>query len=245
VRTVVLERGRRWTVTAAGDTFPPFFSPDHRSSWTGSTIRARPGGWALRRSRTTCAHPNYVGTWLFLDQARRAGLHAELAPNALDWDVVRAELAGRAVPSVSVGEYLFGVNSGARNSVDKNYLARAERSGHVEVRPLHRVAGLTTDRAGRYRVATERMTSTARCWSGPPWSPTRCSARPAPPAPPGRRWRRGRPVGCPGSTSTSAGTGATTATGSTCAPWCPSGPGRTRAGRSTSRCATRATPPAR
>ncbi|MGH3946080.1 MAG: hypothetical protein ACRDSI_13700 [Pseudonocardiaceae bacterium] len=38
---------------------------------------------------------------LYLDQARRAGLTTERVPNALDWDVVRAELAGRAVPSVS------------------------------------------------------------------------------------------------------------------------------------------------
>ena len=33
VRSVVLERGRRWPITPAGDTFPPFLSPDRRSSW--------------------------------------------------------------------------------------------------------------------------------------------------------------------------------------------------------------------
>jgi cholesterol oxidase len=227
VPSVVLERGRRWPITPAGDTFPHFFSPDRRSSYltpypvfpgqppipyrpytglyekvvgegmavycgagVGGSTLVYAGGWlrpdeavfdrvlpmvgfaamdrefyprAARRvgiapiPPDVLAHPNYVGTRLFLDQARRAGLHHELAPNALDWDVVRAELAGRAVPSVSIGEYLFGVNSGARNSVDRNYLARAERTGKADVRPLHRVTGLAQDRAGRYRVSADRI----------------------------------------------------------------------------------------
>ena len=227
VSAVVLERGRRWPITPAGDTFPRFFSPDRRSSYltpypvfpgqpptvyrpytglyekvsgdgmavycgagVGGSTLVYAGGWirpseavfdrvlpgvdwaeldrehyprAARRvgiapiPDDVLAHPNYAGTRLFLDQARRAGLPAELAPNALDWDVVRDELAGRAVPSVSVGEYLFGVNSGARNSVDKNYLARAERTGRIDVRPLHRVTGLTQDAAGRYRVDADRI----------------------------------------------------------------------------------------
>jgi cholesterol oxidase len=227
VRTVVLERGRRWPITPAGDTFPPFFRPDRRSSYltptpvfpgqpptvyrpytglyekvvgegmsvycgagVGGSTLVYAGGW-LRPDEAVfsrllptvdwseldrvhypraahrvgiapipddvLAHPNWVGARLFLDQARRAGLHSELPPNALDWDVVRDELAGRAVPSVSIGEYLFGVNSGARNSVDKNYLARAERSGHVTVAPLHRVTGISTDRSGRYRVAADHI----------------------------------------------------------------------------------------
>ncbi|GAB7047217.1 NAD(P)-binding protein [Catenuloplanes indicus] len=33
VRSVVLERGRRWPVLPGGDTFPPFLAPDRRSSW--------------------------------------------------------------------------------------------------------------------------------------------------------------------------------------------------------------------
>jgi cholesterol oxidase len=227
VRTVVLERGRRWDVTPAGDTFPRFFSPDRRSSYltpspvfpgqpptvyrpytglyekvvgqgmsvfcgagVGGSTLVYAGGW-LRPSEAVfnrvlpmvdwaemdrehypraarrvgiasipddvLAHPRYLGTRLFLDQARRAGLAAELAPNALDWDLVRAELDGSRRPSVSIGEYLFGVNSGARNSVDRNYLVRAERTGNVEVRPLHRVKDLTSGPDGRYRVEVERI----------------------------------------------------------------------------------------
>lgn len=227
VRTLVLERGRRWPITPAGDTFPPFLRPDRRSSYLtptpvfplqppvpyrpytglfekvtgrgmsvlcgagvgGSTlvyagVWIRPSAAVFARilpgvdheelervhypraaSRVgiapipddVLASPTYVGTRLFLDQARRAGLTAQRFDNALDWDVARAELAGRATPSVTRGEYFSGVNSGARNSVDRNYLARAEASGLVEVAPLHRVTGIATAAAGRYRVDVERI----------------------------------------------------------------------------------------
>nr|WP_239028443.1 GMC oxidoreductase [Pseudonocardia acidicola] len=228
VQTLVLERGRRWPITPAGDTFPPFLQPDRRSSYltsspvfpmqppavyrpytglfekvvgdgmsvlcgagVGGSTLVYAGVW-IRPSEAVfaatmpagidfgeldrvhypraaarvgiapipddvLAHPNYAGTRPFLDQARRAGLPAERVANALDWDVVRAELAGRAVPSVTRGEYFCGVNSGARNSVDRNYLATAEKSGYVTVAPLHRVTGLGTDAAGRYRVDVERI----------------------------------------------------------------------------------------
>ncbi|OLL72684.1 putative cholesterol oxidase [Pseudonocardia sp. Ae168_Ps1] len=103
------------------------------------------------------AHPAHVGTRLFLEQARRAGHRAELLPNATDWDVVRDELAGRATPSMSVGEYFSGVNSGARRSSDKNYLRDAEASGLVEVAPLNRVVDIHALAGGRYRIDVERI----------------------------------------------------------------------------------------
>lgn len=226
VRTLVLERGRRWT-TPAADTFPPFLRPDRRSSWltpapvfpgqpptlykpytglfekvsgrgmsvlcgagVGGSTLVYAGVWirpdaavfaaaipgvdhdelaAVHYPRAAArfgvspipddvlAHPAHVGTRLFLEQARRAGLTAQLLPNATDWDVVRAEFAGRATPSMSVGEYFSGVNSGARLSSDKNYLRDAEASGLVTVAPLHRVTDLHALGGGRYRLDVERI----------------------------------------------------------------------------------------
>ncbi|MGH3946081.1 MAG: hypothetical protein ACRDSI_13705 [Pseudonocardiaceae bacterium] len=49
------------------------------------------------------------------------------------------------------------MNSGACNSADRNYLAAAERTGQVTVAPLHRMTGLSSDSAGRYRVCAERI----------------------------------------------------------------------------------------
>lgn len=103
------------------------------------------------------AHERYATNRLWIDHAGRAGLPVERAPLAIDWDVVRAELAGRAVPSASIGEYLCGVNSGARLSLDRNYLGWAEASGLATVRPLHRVTEVGLDRQGRYVITAERI----------------------------------------------------------------------------------------
>lgn len=71
--------------------------------------------------------------------------------------MVRDELAGNAVPSASIGEYLTGINSGARTSVDRNYLAWAEATGLAEVRPLHVVTDVSTDAQGRYVVRARHI----------------------------------------------------------------------------------------
>ncbi|WP_449619059.1 GMC oxidoreductase [Spongisporangium articulatum] len=119
---------------------------------------------AARRLRATplpqdlLNHPHWTGVREFLAMGRAAGLRTELVRQTVDWDVVRQELAGTRVPALSAGQYLLGVNSGARNSVDRTYLADAERTGLVTVAPLHRVTGLTFDAARRrYRVAVERL----------------------------------------------------------------------------------------
>lgn len=227
VRSVVLERGRRWPVTPAGDTFPPFLQPDRRSSWftpspvypgmppavyrpyaglfekvvgagmnviTGAGVGGlslvdgvmlQPAEGPFRRTMPAVvdyqemndryyprvrerigvgaipddvlAHERYVGTRLFLEQAERAGLPAGRIDEACDWSVVRAELEGRAVPSATIGEYLTGINSGARTSVDRNYLAWAEASGLAEVRPLHVVTDIGIDARGRYVVRARHI----------------------------------------------------------------------------------------
>ncbi len=103
------------------------------------------------------AHERYWSSRLFLDQAARAGLPTQRLTVAVDWNLVRAELQGRARPAASVGEYLNGLNGGARPSVDRNYLAWAEASGRVEVRPLHVVTGLGRDGQGRYVVRCDQI----------------------------------------------------------------------------------------
>jgi cholesterol oxidase len=227
VPSVVLERGRRWPITPAGDTFPPFLHPDRRSSWFTPTpvypgmppavyqpyaglfekvygrgmnvicgagvgglslvdgVMLQPAEGPFTRVMPSevdyqemaerfypmvrgqigvgtipddvLAHERYTGTRLFLDQARRAGLPASRLDEACDWGVVRAELAGTAVPSASIGEYLTGINSGARTSVDRNYLARAEATGLAAVRPLHVVTDVTAAPQGRYLVRADHI----------------------------------------------------------------------------------------
>lgn len=101
--------------------------------------------------------PQYHSSRLFIRDAEAAGLNVERIPIALNWDLVRAELAGEVPPQVIKGEYLYGLNSGAKHSLDRGYLAMAEETGLVEVRPLHQAVAIAEDPEGGYRVTVERI----------------------------------------------------------------------------------------
>ncbi|AZG44344.1 GMC oxidoreductase [Gordonia insulae] len=85
------------------------------------------------------AHPRYVGARSWAATVRRYGKEPVAFDYAIDWDIVRDELSGKATPSITIGELGFGVNSGAKNSTDHNYLPAAERTGNVTIKPMHEV----------------------------------------------------------------------------------------------------------
>ncbi len=85
------------------------------------------------------AHPNYVGARSWLKVVDRYGIEPRFIDYTIDWDIVRAELAGRAPRGVSIGDLSYGVNSGAKTSVDHTYLPAAEATGHVTINPMHEV----------------------------------------------------------------------------------------------------------
>ncbi|WP_067903001.1 GMC oxidoreductase [Nocardia vaccinii] len=122
---------------------------------------------AARRLRATpipddvLAHPNWSGARAFLKMGEDAGMTPERVRQTVDWDIVRQELRGTRVPALSVGEYLMGVNSGARNSVDKTYLAQGERTGKVSIAPLHRVLDIGTDsETRRFKLNVQHTSET-------------------------------------------------------------------------------------
>jgi cholesterol oxidase len=221
VRTLVLERGRRWPIRATEDTFASTDHPDgrgvwFRTTWAGHTVERyagvrdiveakgmtitqgagvgggslvyaaitrQPGRNEFRRSfgdaidygemesvyypRARAALnaspvPDDVlaascgnGARQFLEQASTAGFPSRRIDLSVDWDVVRQELAGERKPSWILGE--FTTNSGAKNTLDRNYLARAEATGFVEIMPLHRVTSIASMPGGAFRVAFERI----------------------------------------------------------------------------------------
>ncbi|MEV4342373.1 GMC oxidoreductase [Streptomyces sp. NPDC049590] len=241
VDNVVLERGRRWPVTPAGDTFPAFPSTDRRLVWLdgdsspvppshgplmsrlrravsaafprstglmevvaqenavivcgagvgggtlvygGVLVQPRPGPFQRlfppeldyeeldhvhypRARRRLAASPfpddllvrgPYRANRLWSVAAKRSGLPSETVVGTYDFDAVREELDGRRRASFAVGQYHFtGCNSGAKLSVDRTYLARAEATGRTSVRPLHRVTRVAQEAGGGYRVTAERL----------------------------------------------------------------------------------------
>ena len=224
METVVLERGRRWRITDAGDTFCTKESPDGRSTWLSNTTIFPPpvpassidvftgvfdrkigtgitafhgagvGGGSLvyggityqpqeelfyrvfprsisyeeldrvyfprvRKLLNATPIPDdiletdaYLSSRILLKQAAAAGLKAVKPPMAIDWDIVRKEIKGRKVPSIINGEIYYGTNSGAKNSVDHNYLRLAEETGFVEIHPLHMVTSIEEADRGKFRV---------------------------------------------------------------------------------------------
>lgn len=91
----------------------------------------------------------------FLARAEAAGFRPRCLDLTVDWDIIRQELNGLKKPSFTVGE--FTTNSGAKNSVDRNYLALAEATGNVEIRPLHHIVGIAERADGTFEVTLEQL----------------------------------------------------------------------------------------
>ena len=228
IASTVLERGRRWPITAEGDTFASLRAPDGRCAWLSDTthigfsvpidryvgvvekfagdnidvmigsavgggslawagMMVKPyaptfdsvfsgtgitfeelesGGWydrvaamlpPRRAPDELLASSNYAATLLYRDQAEAAGLGWEYNTCAIDWDLVLAEVNGELPEEASVGDYLYGLNSGAKGQTDRTYLAQAEATGLCEVRPLHQVREVGAAAGGGYEVVVERI----------------------------------------------------------------------------------------
>ena len=229
IETIVLERGRRWTITKAGNTFSPYDKPDGRAAFlspttlyfnaglpidiytgilsgqigVGNSIAALNGSgvggsslayggityqpteeWfrrvfprSIKYSQLDSVYfprvrsilqatpipddilesPYYLSSRILQEQAAQAGFKAKKIDIAFDWDIVRQEMAGEKKPSIIAGEYFYGAESGAKNSVDRNYLKMAEETGYVEIRPLHMVTSIRELRNGRYQVLCNQI----------------------------------------------------------------------------------------
>lgn len=225
IETVVLERGRRWPITDAGDTFSTYEKPDGRSTWLSPTaivgeipidvytgvldIKVGDGVSALRgagvgggslvynaityqpteelfytafprsinyeeldrvyypRVRSILKpspipddilqSPFYLTSRIVLEQAAKANLTARKVDMNVDWDIVRQEIAGTKVRSAIDGQVYYGINSGAKQSVDRNYLSMAEATGFVEIRPLHMVMEIEEANRERFRIISNQI----------------------------------------------------------------------------------------
>jgi cholesterol oxidase len=93
----------------------------------------------------------------FLEQANVAGIPNRLLDLAIDWDIVREEINGTKVPSAIAAEVWYGHNSGAKNSLDRNYLVEAEQTGKVSILPLHLVTTISEVAGHGYRVSCNEI----------------------------------------------------------------------------------------
>lgn len=113
----------------------------------------RPG----RLSDTALAHANYAGARIFIRDAETAGLDVERIQCAFDFSLIDQELTGAfPFPQATVGDYLYGLNNGAKHSIDRvGYLSMAEATGMVTVRPQHQVTEVGARPEGGYYALAE------------------------------------------------------------------------------------------
>ncbi|AKF05513.1 GMC oxidoreductase [Sandaracinus amylolyticus] len=90
----------------------------------------------------------------FIEQGMRAGYDVQRLLCGFDWDKARAEARGELPPQLIRGSYIFGLNNGAKATLDKLYLGMAEATGLVDVRPLHWAQRIIRDGA-RWRVEVD------------------------------------------------------------------------------------------
>jgi len=95
------------------------------------------------------------------EQNTNAGLPTARIKSASDYDIVRDEINGLIAPSIIHGEAIYGVNSGAKKSLDTSYLAQAEQTGLLEVKTLHQVKHIGRDGEG-YLVQVEEIDEKGR-----------------------------------------------------------------------------------
>jgi cholesterol oxidase len=92
----------------------------------------------------------------FLTDSASAGFETIRPAASFDWDIIRRELSGELPPAVLASNYIFGCNSGAKLSTDKNYLREAIATGFVALRSLCEVEMIGELDSG-YKVTYRRI----------------------------------------------------------------------------------------
>ncbi len=87
--------------------------------------------------------------------AASLGLDVEYFDSAYDWDLIKEEIEGTRTASSINGDIIYGVNSGAKKSLDQNYLPAAESTGRVEIKPLHQVVDIQQITDEYYKINVE------------------------------------------------------------------------------------------
>ena len=98
------------------------------------------------------ASDNYFAHRAFIRDATAAGFAVSRPYTGFDWNIIRQEINGGAPAAASIGEYVYGCNSGAKLSTDKNYLRAAKATGNVEIRSLTEAVMIRERHSGGYAL---------------------------------------------------------------------------------------------
>lgn len=95
---------------------------------------------------------NYAAIRAFIDTATAAGMEVVRSEVGFNWDIIRDEIEGRIAPHASIGDWVLGCNSGAKNTLDRNYLTEAAATGKVDIYTLHNVVTIQQQKNGSFDI---------------------------------------------------------------------------------------------
>ncbi len=103
------------------------------------------------------ASKNYAAHRAFIRDAMATGFDVSRPYAGFDWGIIREEINGSVPAAASISEYIYGCNSGAKLSTDKNYLLGAKATGNVEIRSLTEVLLIREQHSGGYALECRRI----------------------------------------------------------------------------------------
>lgn len=101
--------------------------------------------------------PYYKYARVGLKHARNANMEEFYIPGGVDFDKIRLEIKGVAKRYLTNGDLLYGDNSGAKHSVDRNYIPAAIGTGKLTIQTQSKVQHIEALQDGRYEVLVEKI----------------------------------------------------------------------------------------
>ncbi len=78
-------------------------------------------------------NPIFKHNEIFKEHNEAVGISNIKLSNNFDWNILQEEINGTKVKSVTVGECIYGANSGAKITTNETYLKDAKQSGNLEI----------------------------------------------------------------------------------------------------------------
>lgn len=134
--------------------FPPEISLDELKATYFPRVRQMLGAEPIHDDLLN-GSPYFQFVRTSVEHAENIGLPIEYFPSVYDWNIIKDEINGDAIAAAIDGEILYGVNSGAKKSLDYNYLPAAEATGNVTIHALHQVKDMEQLEDGIYKINVE------------------------------------------------------------------------------------------